>query len=306
MKIEIELVEPGTLRQQVINRKSDFKNADLKVIGRMNEADMKFIKQATGRNGFIKSVDLSYAAGISFIDRNSFEEGGILSTVRMPSSVKGLGWGAFCMCDHLTSISLPSDIESIENFAFNGCTALSAISLPKNLKKLGVQTFGGCKKLEEFKIQSSNKFFATSEGVIFNKRGDEIGKTLIKYPAGKKDKAYCIPSHVTTIGEYAFFMCDNLRNISIPEGVSSIEEYAFASCSTLQTIELPTTITSIKPFAFNKCESLQSLVLTSQEPPVFTPDEYETQHLNVYVPLNVISKYREADGWKDMKNLFGK
>lgn len=302
MKIEIELLEPGTLRAQVVNRKSDFKNADLKVIGRMNEADMKFIKNATGRNGFIKGIDLTYATGVSYVDRNSFEEGGILTTIRLCSSVKSLGWGAFCICDRLNSISLPSDIETIENFAFNGCTSLTSISLPKNLKSLGVQTFEGCSKLEEFKIQLSNKYYTTFDGVIFNKTGN----VLIKYPAGKKDKAYTFPNNITTIGAYAFFMCDNLKNITIPEGISTIEDYAFGSCTTLQTIELPSTIKSIKANAFNKCESLQTLTLTSQEPPVFTPDEYEIQHMNVYVPLSAIEKYRTADGWKDLKNLYGK
>lgn len=302
MKIEIELLEPGTLRAQVINCKSDFKNADLKVVGRMNDADMNFIKKATGRNGFIKGIDLTYATGVSFIDRNSFEEGGILTTMRLPSSIRSLGWGAFCMCDRLNTISLPSDIETIDNFSFNGCTSLASISLPKNLKSLGLQSFGGCSKLEEFKIQLSNKHYTTFDGVVFNKTGN----TLVKYPAGKKDKTYNFPQNISTIGAYAFFMCDNLKNITVPEGVTTIDEYAFASCTTLQTIDLPTTTKCIKANAFNKCESLHALTITSPEPPIFTPDEYETQHLNVYVPLSAIEKYRTAEGWKVMKNLFGK
>ncbi|MBP3716545.1 MAG: leucine-rich repeat domain-containing protein [Paludibacteraceae bacterium] len=302
MKIEIELSEPGSLRKQVIERKKEFQNADLKVVGRMNDADMKFIKQATGRNGFIKGIDLSYASGIYAIDRNSFEEGGVLNSAKLNSSVKQLGWGAFCMCDKLTSISLTSDIEAIENFSFNGCSALPYITLPKNLKKLGSQTFGGCTKLEEFKIQASNKFFSTDNGVIFSK---DFSK-LIKYPAGKKDKTYVFPEKVKTIGDYAFFMCDNLKNIVLPEGITSINEFAFGSCTTLQTIELPSTLKEIKANAFNKCESLHALTLSGIEPPVFTPDEFEMQHLNVYVPLMAIETYRQTDGWKNLKNLFGK
>ena len=101
-------------------------------------------------------------------------------------------------------------------------------------------------------------------------------------------------------------MCDNLKNIVLPEGITSINEFAFGSCTTLQTIELPSTLKEIKANAFNKCESLHALTLSGIEPPVFTPDEFEMQHLNVYVPLMAIETYRQTDGWKNLKNLFGK
>lgn len=302
MKIEIALTEPGLLRSLVKERIEEFKNADLKVIGRMNEADLKFLKQATGRNGFIKGLDLSYATGVTNIDRNSFEEGGILTTFRFPSSVTELGWGAFCMCDKLNSVSMTSDIERIDNFAFNGCTALTSISLPKNVKEIGEQSLIGCSKLEEFKILLSNRNYSTFEGVLFNKKGD----TLLKYPAGKEDKAYEFPANTFHIGNYAFFMCEKLTSIVVPEGITTIGKFAMASCSSLQTISLPSSVESIGEGAFSNNENLHSLNIQATTPPAFTPDENVAKSLYVYVPMRAVESYKNAEGWKDVKNLFGK
>lgn len=302
MKIEIKLDEPGTLRKLVIERKSEFKNADLKVVGRMNDSDLKFLKQITGRNGFIKGLDLTFASGLDKIDRNTFEEGGILTSIRFPSSIRELGWGAFCMCEHLNSVTMTSDIENIENFSFNGCTSLGSITLPKNLKVLGSQAFGGCNKLEEFKLPTTNRHFNAIEGVLFNKKND----LLVKFPAGKSDKGYTFPSTMKKIGDHAFFMCDLIRNLVLPEGIENIGEYSFGSCSSMQQITLPSSIKSIEENAFNKCDMLMTIYLKATVPPTFKPDAALSKHISVYVPLSVADTYRHAEGWKDVKNIFGK
>lgn len=302
MKIEIVLDKPGTLRAKVNERKSDFKNADLKVVGEMNDADIKFLKQATGTKGFIKGLDLFYATGINSIDRNTFEEGGILTSIKLSNSVRNLGWGAFCMCDHLNSISFASETEQIENYSFNGCSALTTISLPRNIKEIGTQSFIGCSRLEEFKILLSNKYYSTYEGVLFNKKGD----SLIKYPAGKEGKNYAIPANTFHIGDYAFFMCEKIWNLTIPEGIETIGQYAFASCQSLQTITLPTTVKHIGTGAFDNDDQLGALNILATVPPVFTPSEQDCKSLNVYVPINAVDEYKSAEGWKDMKNIFGK
>ena len=48
-----------------------------------------------------------------------------------------------------------------------------------------------------------------------------------------------IPSSVTSIGECAFFGCENLVEITIPDNVTYLGESAFASCSNLSNITIP-------------------------------------------------------------------
>ena len=42
-----------------------------------------------------------------------------------------------------------------------------------------------------------------------------------------------LESGVTTIGDYAFWLCPDLKKVTIPEGVTSIGDSAFYYCSSL-------------------------------------------------------------------------
>lgn len=72
---------------------------------------------------------------------------------------------------------------------------------------------------------------------------------------------YTIPTYVTSIGEWAFFMCDYLTSITIPNGVTSIGAHAFGGCNNLSYIELPNSITIIGESSFSSCNALTSFVI---------------------------------------------
>ena len=59
-----------------------------------------------------------------------------------------------------------------------------------------------------------------------------------------------IPSGVTTIGEHAFYDCENLRNIEIPNTVISIGSYAFSFCTGIRNLIIPNSVISIGFYAF--------------------------------------------------------
>ena len=66
---------------------------------------------------------------------------------------------------------------------------------------------------------------------------------------------------VTKIGNYAFYECSNIKEISIPESVTVLGDYCFYGCSSLASIELPEGIPGIPYYAFYRCSSLKSIVL---------------------------------------------
>lgn len=66
---------------------------------------------------------------------------------------------------------------------------------------------------------------------------------------------------VTSVGDYAFFYCSRLMEITIPEGVTSIREHAFAYCSSLKEITIPEGVTSIGNSAFISCDSLIEITI---------------------------------------------
>ena len=72
---------------------------------------------------------------------------------------------------------------------------------------------------------------------------------------------YTIPSYVTSIGDWAFFMCDYLTHITIPNGVTNIGDHAFSGCNKLSNIEIPQSVTYIGENAFSSCDGLTSIVI---------------------------------------------
>lgn len=66
---------------------------------------------------------------------------------------------------------------------------------------------------------------------------------------------------VTSIGDYAFSQCSNLKSITIPDTVTSIGEGAFSLCENLPSITIPDSVTSIGYFAFENCHNLSSITI---------------------------------------------
>ena len=55
---------------------------------------------------------------------------------------------------------------------------------------------------------------------------------------------------VTSIGDYAFYYCTGLTNVTIPNTITSIGEYAFDTCRNLNDINIPNSVSSIGYGAF--------------------------------------------------------
>jgi TolB-like protein len=69
---------------------------------------------------------------------------------------------------------------------------------------------------------------------------------------------------VTDIGDYAFYNCSNLTNITIPSSVMIIKTYAFSDCSSLTSVIIPSSVTSIQVGVFEGCSSLTSITVDSR------------------------------------------
>ena len=73
----------------------------------------------------------------------------------------------------------------------------------------------------------------------------EDGKGIIKFNGD-----------VTTIGDYAFFSCDNLTSVTIPNSVTTIGVGAFCKCKNLTSVTIPNSVTTIGDCAIDGCSKL--------------------------------------------------
>jgi hypothetical protein len=59
----------------------------------------------------------------------------------IPSSVTGIGAGAFVGCSGLTSVTIPDSVTSIGAGAFSGCSGLTSVIIPAGVTSVGAMAF---------------------------------------------------------------------------------------------------------------------------------------------------------------------
>ncbi len=197
---------------------------------------------------------------ITGIDEQAFENRNNLKKVVIPEGAVSIGENAFSGCNSLTDITIPDSVTDIEALAFQNCSSLTSINIPKGVSYMGDFTLGGnifagCSELKEINVDSENPNYTSDGGVLFNKDKTEI----VIYPVGIEYESYVIPSGVTSIHEYAFEYCLNLKSVEIPESMTSISQNAFSSCNSLTDVKIPESVTSIDAYAFNNCKGIVSM-----------------------------------------------
>ncbi len=181
----------------------------------------------------------------------TFAECSNLQTIKISEGVESIWMNAFWGCEQLISVSLPSTLTWLSDRVFFGCASLSSITLPSSLERIGSGVFGGCESLQKINVEPGSNFFASIDGVLYNKDITE----LIKFPEGSSLSEYTLPETVTELPNGAFSSCKLLKQVNLHQGISAISNYAFMD-SGIKYVTLPESVLSIGDGAFNGCKSL--------------------------------------------------
>lgn len=152
---------------------------------------------------------LMVAEGITAIKDHVFQDGNLLTMVRLPSTVTSIGAWGFAGCKWLTKVEHGIHVERIGDMAFAGCGRLESVELSEKLHVIGRRAFENCTSLKEIYIP---------EGV------EEIPERA--FFRCHSLKQVVLPSTLKRIGREAFAFCKNLRQPSVRNGVV-VDERAF-------------------------------------------------------------------------------
>ena len=258
-QITLKLDEAGTLPNRIaVSRKYLITN--LKIVGKINGTDLKFIREMAGRdfNGEITDGKLS----ILDLSEAKIVAGGDAYVRFYYTYNDELGIYAFKGCSGLTSMIIPSGVTSIGDWTFEGCRGLTSLTIPSGVTSIGDRAFHGCSGLTSLTLPSG----VTSIGnYAFH---DCSGLTSLT-----------LPSSVTSIGYSAFRGCRGLTSLTIPSGVTSIGKWAFNGCSGLTSIYVyPKKMPELGTDIFTGCDAKNCTVYV----PKGTYDAYKSSEFGYF------------------------
>ena len=272
-----QVQEPVNLNTEIT--REDLANAWMDEFGVMYSSDRKRLLRASS-----ELTDYSIKPGTFVICDLAFQQK-ILTSIRIPDSVRSIGKGAFFGCG-FTFIHIPDSVTSIGKDAFMGCrftsihipdsvtsigkgafslSSLKSIHLPNNLISIESHVFWGCKAITSIHIPNGivsigdNAFQDCSSlySVSIPDSVTSIGNCV--FEDCKALTSIRVPDSVIDMGYSVFSGCSALTSIQISNNVKNIGNSLFQGCASLNSIHIPEAVLSIGYNAFSKCESLTSI-----------------------------------------------
>lgn len=143
----------------------------------------------------------------------------------------------------------------------------SPISIVRNeiqpMKALRASFYGDTGN-EQFpgEIPNDEIWYTSNDGEIVEPYVTDVFGANILYNIYDADK--CIikfDGDVTSIGDKAFYNCDNLTSVTIPDGVTTLGNYAFYDCDTLTNVVVGDGVTTIGDYTFRFCDNLTKIII---------------------------------------------
>ena len=320
--------------------------------------------------------DITIPDSVTTISSNAFFECYNLAVVTIGNGVTSIGDEAFYGCAGLIRISMSDSITSIGVSAFHGCSSLTTVTYcgtqaqweaiekgsdnkPLTNATLQLHNYenGTCTACGFSNVLTFSLNDAGDGYIVSGYNRDTYGKLVI--PAtynglpvtGIADNVFyncsgltsiTIPASVTSIGNFAFYACTNLKDWYITDAsawckisfayqsvgvghcmhildadgneitdvvldgtVTVIPENAFRGCTGLTSITIPDSVTSIGAGAFYNCDSLTSITIPDNVPSINSFAFYNCDSLtSITIPDSVTSIGDSAfSGCADLTNV---
>lgn len=287
--LEVEAKKQLSEQEQIEKIKSEFEivNGELiKYIGKGGNVVIPSSVTKICENAFLNNenvTSITVSEGVNEIDTSAFKNTKALKTVKLPSSLRKIGYGIFmesdvetvtfsdglkelsnaifCRCYKLKKVDLPNDLEVICENAFTATYKLLAIFIPKSVRKIETRAF--CSE------GIVDLYFEASSLPYGIEKGDCEDYDNWKYQCYASEHFGCTKNSVvipdydeeakrygSSIENYnkndyevrnkhAVYCIREMSEVSFPYGTASVVSQSLEKCRNPRRITLPKTTTVI-------------------------------------------------------------
>ena len=211
----------------------------------------------------------NYTYPVTSIGTSAFEGCSNLQSVVLPSSVTIIGTDAFYGCVRLGAINLEEGLTTINLRAFYNCH-LDTVTIPSTVSSIGNSAFKG-NPLTTIVWKPATCSIGTDDNAPFYSTSSQVTSFTFAEGVETVPSYICknmnlldtivLPSSVSSLGQYAFAFCSNLKSINLPVTQKTLPTSFLEGCTSLESIELPATLTTINTDAFYGCTKLANVSL---------------------------------------------
>ena len=249
----IMLSEAGTL-SEVLAQMEKAEITNLAIKGKINAADIKVLRNSTGKLAALDTLDLSN------VELVPSDEEYYIYTTMSDGSMNPEYHRFFISAERRDTFFIQYSLSSwpphyYDHYDYNLTAAFygtrfKRIIMPRTINDLGERTFMGCGNLQE---------------VVMFQAPNTIGKEAFR----SCGSLMLIPdmSKVESVGEMAFYNCVQLgmlkqtKHLDLTSAVT-ISDEAFYGCKMIEAVDFSATLKSIGDYAFYNCTSLADVKLS--------------------------------------------
>lgn len=264
-----------------------------------------------------KLADVEIPRHVNTIGEGAFSNCRDLAEIRIPASVTAIPNWCFQLCMNLEQIYLHDGITSIGQAAFSSCPSLDHFTVPKGVTVLSENLFASCHGLREVYLHDG--ITAMKEGVFycctsltyctFPDYGEnslpvgltEIGQNCFYNTALKQINMS--GTQIKDIPDWAFYTCENLKEVAFPYDLETIGINAFSGCP-FTSIVLPASLTEIRAWAFSSCNDLRFVECQATTPPILNEDSpFPNRVFKLTVPTGCADAYKDTSWNNYFENI---
>ena len=279
--VTIEVKVEGSL-EQVVEDSDEPSFKELKIVGRLNSADIIYLRTGSGRIANVEKLDLSDVslvadggayATISYSDNSVTMDNYVVTfylaeenrqvTSSQSNGLGGVNHTVNYYCNNLAGafarmkykhVSLPSAINEIGYLMFWQCPNLETVGTAQKVDAVGEQAFMSCPNLVEFDLSQVRRMGAKAFAGCENFRSSQDGVVVLAQLDTIPDKAF---ASVNGVGNKA------IKDVRFSTNLKHIGISAFQDCKKLESVVLPEGLESMGDNAFAYCSSLSQVSLPS-------------------------------------------